>query len=58
MTITRTLKTELYICSFILIVFTGFSLWRAKNANPDHLSKVIIAGETVRTDIPVVTNPI
>lgn len=58
MSITRILKTELYICILILIVFTGFSLWRAKNSNMPHLSKVIVAGETVHTTLPVVTNPI
>lgn len=52
------MRIEIFICICALIAVSGYSVLRVKYSNSGHLSRVIIAGETLRTTLPVVTNPI
>lgn len=56
MTTKQKVGIDVLICFSAIILVSGYSLWRVKRS--DQLSKVIVAGNTVRTTVPVVSNPV
>lgn len=56
MTTKQKVSIDILICVSAIILVSGYSVWRVKRS--DQLSKVIVAGNTVRTTVPVVSNPV
>lgn len=56
MTTKQKVGIDILICVSAIILVSGYSVWRVKRS--DQLSKVIVAGNTVRATVPVVSNPV
>ncbi|MDP1721833.1 MAG: hypothetical protein Q8L37_01350 [Candidatus Gottesmanbacteria bacterium] len=58
MTTKHKIVIDVFICISAIILVSGYSVWRVNHSNSGQLSKVIVAGNTIRTTVPIVPDPV